>query len=610
MTATMSEIGSTYDALNQSFQDSESDPRYSALASPDKSLASSHDRSTSRGRPRKRKIKQNFMSSQPSSKRVKSSYNDDYRVLFNSTVKEVESKSSSETDDVLEEGQIGVTVWSSGEKAAFFRSLTRRGRQDIQSIATDIGSKSESEVCVYSDILLKAAVGQQTYGTHEKSLDTSDLKAALEVRGDCCAALDLAAEALSALRQIEEETAEKKRHKDLAILTPKIARWVERYVAVDHESNDEVSQRIPTAKLLNLMNFLALSKRFFMNSVIVEDNWRSYATRSNNSPSILYTAFSDFHAITISITQRLVQSSLFFAMSRLRAISASGQFKPRSHVKRRDVMAALNVLGMKPDAKTFWAGMARKCKLRVYDKVRQRQVFGRRYSYVEVERLLCPSRISDRDSSEMMTEDVNTSRSRKSRAPTVSSATTSKDSFSSDSISIEADWSSPQSNDEGLLGTPLDPTKKQDSHGPLLDAYLEALDQQASLNEERRLWEMLGNDPAEKMQSVDWKRLNSPFSKRRHKEHLTDWRDGLDYAENWETHDILAYGNEFANHQRFTKNADFAAGLANPESSSDSFVNVDSTEEEHDSESDQDADGDGAANADKANASSADDDGR
>lgn len=583
MTATMSDSGSNYDALNQSSQDSESDPRHSAYDSPDKSLASFHDRSTSRGRPRRRKTKQNIRSSQPSSKRLKSLYNDDYRVLFNSTVKEVESKSSSETDELLQESQIGVTVWSSEEKAAYFRSLARRGRQDIQSIATDIGSKSESEVCVYSDILLKAAMGQQNYETHEKLPDTSDLKAALEVRGDCCAALDLAAEALSALRQVEEETAEKKRHKDLALLTPKIARWVERCVAVGNESNDEVSQRIPAAKLLNLSNFLALSKRFFMNSVLVEDNWRSHATRDNNSPSILYTAFSDFHAISISITQRLVQSTLFFAMSRLRATSASGQSKPRSQVRQRDVMAALNVLGMQPDAKAFWARVARKCKLRVYDKVRQRQVFGKRYSYVEVERLLGPSRINDRDSPEITAEDVNISMSRKSPAPTVSSATTSKDSFWSDSVSTEADGSNPQSNDEGLLEKPLDSTKRQDSHGPFPDASLESLDQQASLNEERRLWEMLGNDPVEKMQSVDLKLLSGPISKRRHKEHLLDWRDGLDYAEEWETHDSLAYGNKFANNQSITKEAKFAAGLARPESTSDSFANNDSTDEEHDS---------------------------
>ena len=583
MTATMSDSGSSYDALNQSFQDSESDPRHSASDSPDKSLASFHDHSTSRGRPRKRKTKQSIRSSQPSSKRLKSSYIDDYRVLFNSTVKEVESKSSSETDDLLQESQIGVSVWSSEEKAAYFRSLARRGRQDIQSIATDIGSKSESEVCVYSDILLNAAMGQQNYETHEKSLKTSDLKAALEVRGDCCAALDLAAEALSALRQTEEETAEKKRHKDLAVLTPKIARWVERCVAVNNESNNEVSQRIPAAEMLNLSNFIELSKRFFMNSVIVEDNWRSYATRGNKSPSILYTAFSDFHAISISITQRLVQSTLFFAMSRLRAMSASGQSKPRSQVRRRDVIAALNVLGMTPDAKAFWAGMARKCKLRVYDKVRQRQVFGKRYSYVEVERLLGPSRISDRDSPQIMAEDVNTSRSRDSPALTVSSATTSKESFWSDSISIEADGSSPQSNDEALLEKPLDSTKRQDSRGPLPDADLESLDQQASLNEERRLWKMLGSDPAEKMQPVDLKLFTGPISRRRHKEHLLDWRDGLDYAGEWETHDTLAYENKFTNNQSFTKNADLAAGLANPESSSDSSVNNDFTDEELDS---------------------------
>ena len=582
MTATMSDSGSNYDALNQSSQDSESDHRHSGSDSPDESLASFHDRSTSRGRPRIRNNKQIIRSSQPSSKRLKSSYNDDYRILFNSMVKEVESKSSPERDDLLQESQIGATVWSSEEKAAYFCSLARRGRQDIQSIATDIGSKSESEVCVYSDILLKAAMGQQNYETHEKFPDTSDLKAALEVRGDCCVNLDLAAEALSALRQIEEETAEKKRHKDLALLTPKIARWVERCLAVDNESNDEVSQRIPAAKLLNLSNFLGLSKRFFMNSVIVEDNWRSYATRGNNSPSILFTAFSDFHAISISITQRLVQSTLFFAMSRLRAMSASGQSKPRSQVRRRDVMAALNVLGMKPDAKAFWARMARRCKLRVYDKVRQRQVSGKRYSYVEVGRLLDPRRICDRDSPEIMAEDVNTSRYRKSPAPTVSSAATSDDSFWSDSISI-ADGSNPQSNDESLLEKTLDFTKKQDSLGLLQDAYLESLDQQASLNEERRLWEMLGNDPAEKTCPVDMKLCSGPFSKRRHKEQLLDWRDEFDYAEEWETHDTLAYGNKFANNQSITKNADLAAGLGNPESSSESFVDNDSTDEEQDS---------------------------
>lgn len=611
---TMSDIGSNFDALNQSLRDSQLDAYNSASESSEKSSAYSSDRSRSRGRPRKRKTTEHLISSQPSLKRLKSSYSNDYRVLFNSTVVEIVSSHSSETDDLLQESQIGVTVWSSEEKGAFFRSLARRGRQDVRGIATDIGSKSESEVYVYSDMLYKAAIDQQIYGTRKTLLETSKVEAALEVRGECCAALDLAAVALSALQQIEEESDEKKRHKELAFLTPRIARWVEHRIAVPEGGMEELSQQIPAARLLNLLNFLALSRRFFMNSVIAEDNWRSYTGTKYKSPSIMYTAFSDFHALSISITQRLVQSSLFFAMSRLRAMSASGHYTPGSHVRRRDVMAALNVLGMKSDAKAFWAGTARKCKLRVYDKVRHRHAFGKKYSYVEVEKILSPSMISNPDSPEIMTEDANTSTSRKGRAQTVSPASVSQDSISSDSTSIEADRSSTLSNDKGLSATPLASTNKQDDkqdeHGQLQDAYVEALDQQASLNEERRLWVMLGEDPAEKMQPVDVKLPNGPFPNRKDHEGLLDWRDGLEYAGDWEMRETLLYGSSFAINRSLRKDADSAAGLANSISSMESLVSDDSIKEDDDLESDEDANGDGATNNDGASTSSADDAGR
>ncbi|KAL9127824.1 MAG: hypothetical protein Q9175_007658 [Cornicularia normoerica] len=610
----MSDIGSNFDALNQSLRDSQLDAYNSASESSEKSSAYSSDRSRSRGRPRKRKTTEDLISSQPSLKRLKSSYSNDYRVLFNSTVVEIVSSHSSETDDLLQESQIGVTVWSSEEKGAFFRSLARRGRQDVRGIATDIGSKSESEVYVYSDMLYKAAIDQQIYGTRKTLLETSKVEAALEVRGECCAALDLAAVALSALQQIEEESDEKKRHKELAFLTPRIARWVEHRIAVPEGGMEELSQQIPAARLLNLLNFLALSRRFFMNSVIAEDNWRSYTGRKYKSPSIMYTAFSDFHALSISITQRLVQSSLFFAMSRLRAMSASGHYTPGSHVRRRDVMAALNVLGMKSDAKAFWAGTARKCKLRVYDKVRHRHAFGKKYSYVEVEKILSPSMISNPDSPEIMTEDANTSTSRKGRAQTVSPASVSQDSISSDSTSIEADRSSTLSNDKGLSATPLASTNKQDDkqdeHGQLQDAYVEALDQQASLNEERRLWMMLGEDPAEKMQPVDVKLPNGPFPNRKDHEGLLDWRDGLEYAGDWEMRETLLYGSSFAINRSLRKDVDSAAGLANSISSMESLVSDDSIKEDDDLESDEDANGDGATNNDGASTSSADDAGR
>lgn len=605
--AMMSDNGSISDALNHSVQDSQADAFGSASESSGKSSTSSYDRSRSRGRLRKRKTTETLTSSQPRLKRLKNSYNDDYRGLFNSTVREIASNKSSETDNLLQESQIGVTMWSSEEKGEFFRALTKRGRQDIRGIATDIGSKSESEVFVYSDMLYKASIEQQTYEPRKQSLDTSNLEPALEVRGDCCAALDLAAEALSALQQNEDERAEKKRHKDLALLTPRIARWVERCMIAPETGRGEVSQQIPAARLLNLMNFLALSKRFFMNSVFVEDNWRSYVGREAKSPSIMYTAFSDLHSLSISITQRLVQSSLFFAMSRLRAVSVSGHYTPRSHVRRRDVMAALNVLGLETDAKAFWARAARRCKLRVYDKVRHQQVFGKRYSYVEVERILLPVKISDPISPDTRAEDASVSTSRDGQTLTESSASESEDLVSSESKSIEVDGSRALSNDEDLSATPSNPTDKQEDYDQSQDAYVEVVDRQASRNEERRLWEMLGEDSAEMLEPVDLELPKGPFPNRKDKEELPDWRDWVDYAGDWETHETPVIGSSFANNRSFRKDVDLAAGFISCGSSFKRLINDESTEEEHHSHSDEDANGYGTTNDDGANTSSTND---
>lgn len=608
--ATVSDGDSEFSPLNHFVQDPQSDAFNSASESSEKSSKSPYDLSGSRVGRRKRKTTENSTSLQPGLKRLKLSYTDDYRRLFNSTVKENPSNKSlsSEIENPLQESQIGVTLWSSKEKEAFFRALTRRGQQDVRGIASDIGSKSESEVYVYSDMLYKVAVDEHIHGHRKSLLDTSKLEAAIDVREDCCAALDLAAGALSALQQNEEERAEKKRHKDLALLTPRISRWVERCVAVAEGDHEEVSQRVPAANLLNLMNFLALSKRVFMNSVIAEDNWRSYTGRKNKSPTMMYTAFSDFHALSISITQRLIQASLFFAMSRIRAMSASGHHLPQSNVRRRDVMAALDVLDMKTDAKAFWARAARKCKLRVYDKVRHRQVFGKRYSYVEIERILS-------ESPEKMVHDAKTSISRKGRtlkefSASESSASASEGPGSSDASSMGSDGSSALSINEEPSVTPLHSAEKHDHRQEdpdhLQDDYAEAVDQQASRNEECLLWDMLGEDPAEKMEPVKGKQPRDPFTTRGAKKEPVDWRAWINYAEKWETLESPASGSIFANHHGFKQEIYSATGLTSSESSLGSCIDDESTEEELESDSDEDSNGNGATYEDGASRTSAD----
>ena len=555
----------------------------------------SYDRSRSGGRPRRGTTAESRMASQSRLKRLKSLYNDNYRGLFNSTVSELAWNRSLLADHSLQESQIGFTMWSSEEKAAFFRALARKGRHDIRGIATDIGTKSESEVQVYSDMLHKAAVDQQTYRSRSKLFNTSSLEAALEVQGECCAALDLAAEALSAFQQNEDERAEKKKHKGFALLTPRIARWLESRMALPERGEEEVKQRVPAAVVFNLMNFLTLSKRFFMNAVDPEDNWRSYTGRRTKSPSIMYTAFSDLYALMISIAQRLVQSSLFFAMSRLRAMSAAGHYKPGLHVRRRDVIAAVNILGMKTDSKSFWARAARKCKLRVYEKVRHRQVFGKRYSYAELERILSPGCFSDADRPRMK---VKRASAATSQGPSRKESSVSglEDSISSDSLSPDGGRSnlSSLSNNDNLSAT-WSYDNKHEEHDELQDAYAEALDQQASRNGEHHLWEMLGKDPVETMEYINVKLPQAPFPTRKTEDELGDWRKLVEYAEDWEEHETPAFEGKCANDLGSVRNAGSALGLNSSRSGSESLINDVLTEVEHVFVRNEDSDGDVAA---------------
>ena len=596
----MSGCGSGSDTLNHSTRDSEPDAFESASEIAKMSSTSSHSRSRSRGRPRKGRATESPTASQPRLKRLKSLYNDDYRRLFNSTVNELAWDTSLRTDHSLPESQIGVTIWSSEEKAAFFHALARKGRHDIRGIATDIGTKSESEVHVYSGILHKAAVDQQTYRTCNTLFNTSSLEAALEVQGDCCAALDLAAEALSTFQQNEDEKAEKKKHKDFALLTPRIARKLERCMATPEGGEEEVKQRVPAATMFNLMNFLTLSKRFFMNSVKAEDNWRSYTGRRTKSPSIMYTAFSDLHALMISITQRLVQSSLFFAMSRLRAMSAAGHYRPGLHVRRRDVIAAVNILGMKIDSKSFWAGAARKCKLRVYEKVRHRQVFGKRYSYAELERILSHGSFSDAVCSATMVKCASAATSQEPSRKE-SSIGGLEDPISSDSTSLDSGGSKPSSlsNNEDILAT-WNHGNKHEDHDSLQDAYAEALDQQASLNGEHRLWEMLGTDPVEKLEHVNVKLPQAPFQTRKTEIEVCDWRKLVEYAEDWEEHETPVFESKCPNDLSPIRDVGASSGLTSSGSGSEILINDVFTEAEHAFVCDQGADDDGATTRNEA----------
>ncbi|KAL2051223.1 hypothetical protein ABVK25_008471 [Lepraria finkii] len=558
--------------MGGSAMDSPSGSVFSGSESSENSSPSPAGASSSRGSLKKRKVSQTPTgSSQPRAKRLKPFYRDKYRELFNETVNEAASGEPPD-EELLPPCQVGATFWSAEEKEILFSALGKKGRHDLQGISADIGSKSDSEVRIYLQLLETATADLHAYGPSNNVVKITEIEAAAEVSQDCSAALDLAAEALSALQQKQEEKLESKQHPKLWQLTPKIAKWADRRLDAGEEGQDEVSRALPAATLVNLNAFLTLSKHFFMNSSVPENNWRNYTER-RKSPSIMYTAFSDFHTLAVSITKRLIQSSLFFSMSRLRAMDASGHYTNRRHVKRRDVVAALNVLGMEANGRKTWTATARKCRLRVYEKVRFRQVWGKRYSYDEVEAILASSSVGTRGRYRRTSKDTDdVSKPQEQELDRSSIEDVPGDDISSDPSSGDEGGSSAVSDDADLMESSASHNDKQASKSELFlqsqDDYAEALDQQTSRKEESCLWESLGENPAEKMGTKDVQLPKVLNARSQGREDRREWTSWVDYVGDWEKLETPVPASTFVVNRRLGRNRDLATGLTDFDSSS------------------------------------------
>ncbi|EHK43060.1 hypothetical protein TRIATDRAFT_247209, partial [Trichoderma atroviride IMI 206040] len=124
----------------------------------------------------------------------------------------------------------------------------------------------------------------------------------------------------------------------------------------------------------------------FMNSSIPGNNWNSIG---GEPPSMWATTFEDFHSLAVSLTRRLVQTSLFIAMSRIRSKNASTK-KVRDMVQQQDVEAAISSLNMTSKSNESWVGSARRLRLDVYENPPEgdEDFDEERMAYEEVERAL------------------------------------------------------------------------------------------------------------------------------------------------------------------------------------------------------------------------------
>ena len=502
----------------------------------------SRGRFTSKDQVKKRKAAGDAATrSQSRVKRLKPMYNGKYLQLFNTALYNLVEEYPKRLDG-LQSSQIGISIWSAEEKNALFQSLARKGRLDLRSVAAAIGTKSELEICVYLDLLRKNKVRRE-WDTLDGRLtsDVSSIKAADEISVTCQAALEEAADALSLLQYQEEERTEREKHPQTWLLTPSIARWADQSMKAGAEREQEVLTLLPAAALFDLKEFLRLSKRFFMNSSNLDGNWRTYTERRKD-PSVMHSAFQDFHTLTVSLTRRLISSALFLASSRIRAETADFG-APKPAIRRKDVLAALDILGMEHRSKRTWANMARKCNLHVFENVRYKQVWGKRYTYDEVEEYLLTyehkrGRYRSRTRSPAVSEGMpSQAATDNDGSQSGHSDITADDSASFDAASTTSDGALSSSRDSESLNSLLaeDEASIQERQDSLQDAYLESLDQCASQAEERRLWEMLGEDPARKMNlaSVEMPAKQALLSRTRGD--FVDWRDWTDYAADWET---------------------------------------------------------------------------
>ncbi|KAI4135741.1 MAG: hypothetical protein LQ347_000421 [Umbilicaria vellea] len=489
----------------------------------------------SRSRPEKRKL---LAQGQPKSraKRLKVFYSDDYRKLFNDTTDEILEGTIVEDRDRLRTSLMGAMDWSSEEKQIFFSALGTRGRDDVRAIAASIGTKSEMEVQVYIQLLNQATLEQHLYERHHQLLGPFDLHGAFEISHDCCEALEQAADALGLLQQKHEEKLEKQKHPELWLLNRSIAEWVDQRLNEDDEGRTEIRQILPAAELLNLKYLLQLSTNVFMNPNEPENNWRSYAERMD-TPSILYTGFLDFHNLINSVTKRLVQSSLYFAMSRLRATDSSSYTHKRA-VRRRDVTAALNVLGMEANARNFWVGCARRCKLDVYHDVKRSMTEDGKLGYEEVESVLDLNNGTTTDyessSGEEMEMNARSDKTQHKRPSSPDEAAYHRSDQSSQESGSSSEGSSRVDSTRSILdsssehgGTQLQIERDQDN-------YSEVFDCQASKMEEQRLWSMLGRESTPDIIPEEAELPKQPVIERSTRSDLTEWREWIKYRSEWE----------------------------------------------------------------------------
>jgi RNA polymerase I-specific transcription initiation factor RRN5 len=497
--------------------------------------------------------------------RFRSTYNDKYRQLLNADINNIEGATGLEGRSLSPHGWIGVTTWSSTEKEIFFTALSRLGKDDIRGIALRIGSKSELEVQEYIRLLYQGMVEEKLSNPRWQLLDLTDFPAALHISQEGCDMLEKAADGLAFRQNRHEEQVEESKWGSSWLLTLDVNHWVEGRLR-EKDGDDDIKKILPAITLLNLRNWLELSTKVFMNPAAPREaeNWRSLVdSDTDEEPAIRATAFEDFYHLTVSVTRRLVSATIFCTMSRLRAMDPKN-FNRSEIVRRADVEAAINSLGLEANSEKFWIGCPRRCNLAVHmsksSTTKQTLI-----DYDELEIILARGK----GSFDRATDGDNVSGPNSPhRAPLPFRISTSTEpeaqSFSSPETGSGSAHPEEQIRD---LAVEYMANMSQDFDGPFNPSgsefehpnkhqervlkrirlkeelecaqhkYAEAFDVKSSLLEERRLWKLLNLDAPFSIKTEDIELPEKPAHHREGADEVIDWRDRLEFWSQWETID-------------------------------------------------------------------------
>ncbi|MCJ1378942.1 hypothetical protein MMC17_002041 [Xylographa soralifera] len=442
-----------------------------------------------------------------------------------------------ERDSLLRPSQYGLTLWSSLEKEDLFMGIERRGMDDLRGIAESIGSKSEPEVYAYVELLKQATRVHHLYEPRPQPVGLYQVPAAYEIESECVAALDSMADTYLRKEKQLEEAREEEKHGSFWLLDDESAAQLESSNLGDTSADpmtDNTDLRL-AIELLDLQSLLKVSSHVFMNSSIPEDNWRQFV-EEGQAPCLFASAFCDLHELVVGLTKRLISSALFFAMSRLRC-SRSSNYHHANYVRKADVMAALDVLGLPHDADEFWIGSARRCKLDVYEHPKAKNNSADRLNYEEVEGYLRQPR-----SRSVSLSRVSSNRSTRKRGL----EDTTELSTDAESVESDADEIASSQNVHGTaeefpedamtIETELDQEAAsiRESSQDSQEMYAETVDLKQGQREERQLWAILNKQMSSNTRNHSERPHKRPKISRKSEQELRDWRASVEYKGEWE----------------------------------------------------------------------------